>query len=84
MKKAAALAYEQYSDIAPRVVASGVGEIAKAIIKKASELDIALFCNEALVNSLVNMQVNENIPEELYSAVIEVFIWLQGLQNPKT
>lgn len=80
-KKAAALAYEEYKDYAPRVVASGQGKIAEAIIAKANEYQIPLFCNAELVDSLIKMDINSNVPPELYQAVVDVFIWLQNAQN---
>ncbi len=80
-KKAAALAYEEYKDHAPRVVASGKGKIAEAIIAKANEYQIPLFCNAELVDSLVKMEINDNVPQELYQAVVDVFIWLQNVEN---
>lgn len=80
-KKAAALAYEQYKDYAPKIVATGQGKIAEAIINKAQEFNIPLFCNAELVDSLVKMDINSNVPPELYQAVVDVFIWLQNTEN---
>lgn len=80
-KKAVALAYEAYKDHAPKVVASGQGIIAEAIIKKANEYNVPLFCNAELVDSLIKMEVNSSVPPELYHAVVEVFIWLQNAEN---
>lgn len=79
--KAVALAYNHQIDTAPKVLASGLGEVAKAIIEKAKEFDVPIFANPALANSLATLQVDENIPEELYSSVVEVFIWLQNTQD---
>lgn len=76
MNKAAALKYDKENDSAPKVVASGKGEVALKIIQKAKEFDIPLFANEALVNSLVDLKLDQEIPKELYSAVVEVFVWL--------
>lgn len=80
-KKAAALAYEELKDYSPRVVASGYGKIAEAIISKAQEFNVPLFCNAELVDSLVRMDLNSNVPPELYQAVVDVFIWLQNTEN---
>ncbi|PAF50897.1 flagellar biosynthesis protein FlhB [Helicobacter sp. 13S00401-1] len=80
-QKAAALAYDKDKDSSPRIVASGVGQIAKAIVQKASEFDVPLFKNEVLVDSLVHMDVNANVPPELYQAVVEVFVWLQNSEK---
>jgi flagellar biosynthesis protein len=79
--KAAALKYDKESGAAPKVVASGKGELAKKIIQKAEEFNVPIFANEALVNSLVDLEVDAQIPSELYQSVVEVFIWL--MKNEK-
>lgn len=79
--KAAALTYDDKADIAPKVLASGKGEIAKKIIQKAREFDIPLFANEELVNMLLKVEIDECIPVELYSAVVEAFVWLHNVEQ---
>jgi len=75
-RKAAALKYSQGEGGSPQVVASGKGIVADRIIEKAREFDVPFFKNEALANSLLDVNVGENIPPQLYKAVAEVFIWL--------
>ena len=75
-QKAVALAYEQNKQRAPKVIAKGEGFIAEKIIEKAKEFDIPLFQSKALVDSLINLELDEEIPPALYKAVVEVFIWL--------
>ncbi len=83
-QKAVALKYDQEKGSAPKVVATGSGEIAKKILQKADEFDIPIFKNEVLANSLLNLDVDEQIPPNLYKAVAEVFIWLmQSEQKAK-
>lgn len=79
--KAAALKYDKQSGAAPKVIASGKGNVAQMIVQKAKEFDIPIFANEALVNSLVNLEIDHEIPSELYSAVVDVFVWL--MKNEK-
>jgi len=74
--KAVALQYNQNKNNAPKVIASGKGELAKKIVQKAKEFDIPLFANEALVESLIDLDIDKEIPSELYQAVVEVFVWL--------
>ncbi|WP_104695841.1 EscU/YscU/HrcU family type III secretion system export apparatus switch protein [Helicobacter salomonis] len=81
LPKAVALAYNVGQDSAPKVVASGVGVIARAIVEKAKAFDVPLFCNEALVESLLDVRLDTPIPPELYSSVVEVFIWLQNVES---
>ena len=80
-EKAAALKYDKDSTAAPIILAKGKGETAKRIIQKAQEFDVPIFANEALVNSLIDLEVNKEIPSELYQGVVEVFIWL--MKNEK-
>ncbi|WP_104749310.1 EscU/YscU/HrcU family type III secretion system export apparatus switch protein [Helicobacter cynogastricus] len=81
LPKAVALAYNVGQDSAPKVVASGVGVIARAIMDKAKAFDVPLFCNEALVESLLDVSLDTPIPPELYASVVEVFIWLQHAES---
>lgn len=74
--KAAALKYDPSTNSAPKILAKGKGKVAEAIIAKAKEYDIPLFANEALVESLVGLEIDSEIPQELYQAVVEVFVWL--------
>ena len=75
-KKAVALKYEKNSMNAPKVVAKGKGEIALKILKKAEESDIPIFKNASLASSLLDVDIEEEVPPKLYKAVVEVFVWL--------
>lgn len=74
--KAAALRYDPKKDGAPKVVASGRGEVALKIIEKAKEFDIPLFQNEELADMLVKKGAGVEIDPALFQAVAEVFVWL--------
>jgi flagellar biosynthesis protein len=79
--KAVALKYKMYEDNAPKVIAKGKGEIAKKIIQKAKEYDIAIFENEVLADMLLDIEIDNEIPPNLYKAVVDVFIWLYSLEE---
>ncbi len=79
--KAAALKYDQDKNIAPELLAKGQGEIAKKIIRLAQEHDISVFQNKALVDSLLNLEIHEEIPPRLYKAVAELFSWLMQVEK---
>lgn len=81
MNKAVAMKYQAYQDNAPKVVAKGSGEVAKRIIQKAKEYDVAIFQNPELTDMLMNVELNQEIPPELYKAVVEVFIWLHKTEE---
>ena len=75
-KKAVALKYDQDQSSAPKVIAKGKGAIAQKILEKAQEFEIPVFQNEALADSLLNLDIDEQIPPNLYKAIAEVFVWL--------
>ncbi len=75
-EKAVALKYDKESGSAPKVVAKGEGEIAKKIMEKAQAYDVPIFQNAALAESLLKLDLDEQIPPALYQAVAEVFVWL--------
>lgn len=75
-EKAVALKYDTTGQGAPKVVAKGKGEIAARIKEKAAEFHVPIFQNEALASSLLNLDLDEQIPPNLYKAVAEVFVWL--------
>ena len=76
IQKAAALQYNASKDAAPKLLAKGEGILAKKIIQKAKEFDVPVFANEALVDSLVTMEIESEIPSALYQTVAELFAWL--------
>ena len=81
IKKAAALKYDKEKDQAPALTASGKGEKARNIIKIAEENGIPIKQDEDLVNMLSEIELNQEIPVELYKAVSEIFSFIYGLSN---
>ena len=79
--KAVALKYNQEGSLAPKVVAKGKGEIAKKILQRADEFEIPIFKNKALAESILKLDVDEQIPPNLYKAVAEVFVWLMNTEQ---
>lgn len=81
MKKAAALKYNQSTQVAPELIAKGTDQVAQKILALAKEHDISIFENRALVDSLLNLEVHEEIPPRLYQAVAELFSWLMKVET---
>ena len=81
IKKAAALQYDKESDNAPKVIAHGTRETAKNIIKIAEKNGIPIKKDEDLVNMLSQIELNQEIPVELYKAVAEIFSFIYGITN---
>ena len=67
---AVALQYEKPN--APRVIATGRGEIGNKIIEVARENGIPIEENPGLAVALSEIELGEEIPVELYRAVAEV------------
>ncbi len=79
--KAAALKYSAARNAAPKVIATGRGEIALKIIEKAKAYDVPLFRNEALADALLRQEVGSEIDPQLFQAVAEVFVWLMRTEE---
>ena len=79
-KTAIALAY-QTGDTAPRVVAKGRGLIAQAIIERAKEHGVFVHESEDLVSILMQVELDANIPPQLYLAVAELLAWIYRLER---
>ena len=73
LRKAAALKYRQGKDSAPKVAAKGSGPVAERIIEIAHENGIPIKEDVLMVEMLSTLELNEQIPENLYKAVAEVF-----------
>lgn len=56
----------------PRVTASGRGAVAEAILAAARDHNIPVEENPALAEALSQVELETEIPEELYRAVAEV------------
>lgn len=77
---AVALAYEE-GDMAPRVVAKGHGFLAQEIIDRAHAAGIYVHESKELVSLLMQVNLDQTIPAELYVAVAELLAWLYALEQ---
>jgi flhB domain protein len=80
-KKAVALGYNRDKDNAPKVLASGSGEVAKNIINLAKSHDIPIKEDADLVEILSKVDLNQEVPPNLYKAVAEIFSFLYKMTN---
>ena len=81
-KTAVAIAYEP-GDRAPRILASGKGEVAEKIIEKAKENDVPLHKDNKLADTLSKLKIGDAIPPELYEAVAEVLVFVDDMDRLK-
>ncbi len=83
-RSAIALTYEGVS--APRVSATGDDELAEAIVREAKAQGVFVTRDPALASALAQLRLDEEIPEELFTAVAIVLswaYWLRGLEPPQ-
>lgn len=77
---AVAMAY-QTGQAAPKVVAKGRGLIAQAIIERAREAGVYVHESPELVSLLMQVDLDQHIPPELYLAVAELLAWVYKLEH---
>lgn len=76
---AVALAYQE-GESAPRVVAKGNGLIAQQIIERAREAGVYVHESRELVALLMQVDLDDKIPPQLYVAIAELLAWLYRLE----
>lgn len=75
MRNAVALAYQAGTG-APKVVATGKGIMADQIIAKAKESGVYVHQSRELVALLMDVELDQSIPPNLYRSVAELLAWL--------
>ena len=80
---AAALKYDRDKDKAPQVSAKGRGTIAEKIIELAKKHDIPIKSDPALVQILSKLDIDEQIPVELYKTVAEILAFVYSVNIKK-
>ena len=74
--QAVALGYDGENQSAPKVVATGIGITAENIIKLAQQQAIPTYKNKPLTQMLMVLELEQEIPPELYQAVAEVLSYV--------
>lgn len=72
--KAVALQYNPYNG-APVVIASGMGHLAEKMVEVASEAGVPVYEDNSLATVLSQLELGQQIPEELYEAIIEIYLY---------
>ncbi|MDQ0159109.1 EscU/YscU/HrcU family type III secretion system export apparatus switch protein [Alkalibacillus salilacus] len=80
-KEAMALRYNEVADDAPEIVAKGKGLVAEEILERATDHNVPVYEDPALMNLMSELNINEKIPEDLYQAVAEVFVFIYQLDK---
>jgi flagellar biosynthesis protein len=79
--KAVALKYDHQKNKAPRVIAKGRGDIAEKIIEVAKAHNVPLYEDKNLIQILEALELETEIPPELYRAVAEVLAFIYRLNG---
>jgi len=80
-KAAIALRYDIDRDKAPLVIASGRGPVADEILRIAEDNKIPLYEDPELAKLLTKLELDTEIPPELYTLVAEVLFFVYKLDR---
>ncbi|UCZ54644.1 EscU/YscU/HrcU family type III secretion system export apparatus switch protein [Bacillus shivajii] len=78
---AAVIRYDEASGEEPSVVASGKGYIAEKILELAKENDIHMEEDALLLENLLDMDLGENIPPQLYAVIAEILLLIEEIER---
>ncbi|MCD2515687.1 EscU/YscU/HrcU family type III secretion system export apparatus switch protein [Massilia sp. G4R7] len=79
-QSAVALAYGK-GDPAPKVVAKGQGLVAEQIMQRAREAGVFVHESKELVQLLMGVDLDREIPPALYRAIAELLAWLYHIES---
>ncbi len=80
-RSAVALKYQPGHDRAPRVVAKGRGVVAERILEVAGRCNVPVREDPELTRMLEVLDLDREIPAELYRAVAEVLVFIYRLNR---
>lgn len=79
-KQAIALEYNPEEE-APKVIATGRGQLAERIIEKAKEADVPVHRDDKLADTLSRLEIGDAIPPELYEVVAEILVFVDAMDK---
>ena len=79
--QAVAITYNSGTESAPKVVAKGSGLLADHIINLAKENAVPIYKNKTLTGMLMAVELDREIPPELYQAIAEVLAHIYRLNQ---
>jgi len=80
-RQAVALRYKPENDRAPKLVAKGQGYLAEKILELARQHHIPVREDKNLLQILSRLDLNQEIPAEVYKAVAEILAFIYRLSN---
>lgn len=83
-ERAVSLEYDEEEGDAPRVTAKGSGHLAEAIRDLAEEHNVPIYEDPDLLELLYELDLDEEIPAELYEVVAEVFAFVYRMNGEQS
>jgi len=80
-KKAVAIKYNREKDRAPKIVAKGRNAVAERIIEMAKDSNVPVYPDKDLAQVLETLDLNYEIPPDLYRAVAEVLVFIFSING---
>lgn len=81
-KTAVALSFDP-EDTAPKIIATGKGQIAERIVERANAADIPIHEDKTLADTLSRLELGSYIPPELYEVVAEILVFVDKMDKIK-
>lgn len=81
--RAAALAFDANVDAAPRIIASGAGDLAREIVRRAEAAGKPVLRDPALASLLSELPPGKEIPPNLYRAAAALFALVYRLDEAR-
>ena len=78
---AAVIKYDEKNGDDPQIVASGKGYIAERIKELAAENHIHMEEDAMLLENLMDMDLGENIPPQLYAVIAEILLMIEEIER---
>ena len=79
--EAVALRYDKGREDAPRVVAKGRGFVAQQLLSIAKRHSVPVYQNQTVTQLLMAVELDREIPPELYQAVANVLAYVYRLDG---
>ena len=79
-----ALKYDRAKDEAPKIKASGQGLVAEKIIELAREHGVPIHDDPDLVEVLASLDIDQEIPPDVYVAVAELLAFVYNANSDRS
>lgn len=81
-QKAVALRYDG-TEVAPVIVATGLGYMAERIVQLALEQNVPVYEDTSLATMLSRLELGQEIPPELYQLVVDIYVYFLNFSFDK-